>query len=334
VTRSTRFGVADERGQTLVFFVVILAGLVLVLALVIDVGAWLRTQRKLQTVADAAALAAVPELPFDQGAALAKADAYAQQNLPGVDLLPAPAFPDQSTITVAARHDVPGIFAPLAGILNVSVQATATARVEAPTSLHNLPADGPNALTTVTVDPSYVAPIVVNENTIDACLSIGSSCFGSPQTLNLDTGNRIGSSFGIANLGSSSSRFAFRSWVACNGCVGGTIDAGSSFAPLTRGTAGTGAVTAMNTLTGKTVIFPVFDDFDGSRYHIVGFSAFVVTSTFDGATNWQAQNSFTNCQPDCKVIDGYFVNYTTPGTLSTSPGSAQNFGVRVIGLTG
>ena len=48
-----------EHGQTLVLFVAILTGLVVLLAFVVDVGAWLGTKHRLQSVADSAALAAV-----------------------------------------------------------------------------------------------------------------------------------------------------------------------------------------------------------------------------------------------------------------------------------
>ena len=121
---------ADERGQSLVFFVILLVGLALMLALVVDVGSWLRAQRQTQSVTDAAALAGVQELPFDQASAAAHAIDIGQQNWPGV-AIDAPSFPDASTIEVAAHHDVPGFFSTLAGIFNVTVHARAEARVEA-----------------------------------------------------------------------------------------------------------------------------------------------------------------------------------------------------------
>src|SRR4030081_3705147 len=55
--------VREEHGQTLVLFVVLLTGLVVLLAFVVDVGAWLGTKHRLQSVADAAALAAIQSGP-------------------------------------------------------------------------------------------------------------------------------------------------------------------------------------------------------------------------------------------------------------------------------
>ena len=47
----------DESGQTLVFGMLALGTLIAVVALVLDVGSWMRAQRRAQSVADAAALA-------------------------------------------------------------------------------------------------------------------------------------------------------------------------------------------------------------------------------------------------------------------------------------
>jgi hypothetical protein len=92
----------------------------------------------------------------------------------------------------------------------------------------------------------------------------------------------------------------------------------------------------MNQTIGRRLILPVFDTFDGSAYHIVGFTAFVVTTTqFDGtqpAGNWQAESPL--CSPNCKVIHGYFTDYNLPASYgSAGGGTGQDFGVRAIGLT-
>ena len=78
----------DEDGQVIVFVVAILTVMIGIGALVIDGGSWFRTQRHLQTAADAAALAGVQNLPASTGTSQAVAIDYAQQNYAG---LPAPA---------------------------------------------------------------------------------------------------------------------------------------------------------------------------------------------------------------------------------------------------
>ena len=95
-----------------VFVAFILIALVGMAALVIDVGSWFHAQRKLQTAADAAALAGAQHLPTQQSTALTVALDYAQRNDSGI---PAPTvtFPNTATIHVAAKADTPGIFAPV-----------------------------------------------------------------------------------------------------------------------------------------------------------------------------------------------------------------------------
>jgi Flp pilus assembly protein TadG len=105
---------AAQDGQTFVFFVVLLGGLMLMLALVLDVGSWLQAQRRAQSVADAAALAGVQELPWQPGTsspptgAYAVAGNYASSNWPGVDTSGTTVAPTNDEITVVAkRSDVP-----------------------------------------------------------------------------------------------------------------------------------------------------------------------------------------------------------------------------------
>ena len=79
-----RASLGDQRGQILVLFAVFVFGLVLLLALVIDVGAWRRAQREAQIVADASALAGAHELPFDPAGAANAAHLYRDMNAPSV----------------------------------------------------------------------------------------------------------------------------------------------------------------------------------------------------------------------------------------------------------
>ena len=78
--------------------------------------------------------------------------------------------------------------------------------------------------------------------------------------------------------------------------------------PLTAGISGNGPANAMNQTSGRTLIFPVYDSLAGTSYHIVGFSAFVVTTTQFVATsppigppaNWQAEPRARPVQPDAR----------------------------------
>jgi hypothetical protein len=261
-------------------------------------------------------------------------DGWAQLT-PDVSL---PTSPPPSAVTITATHEAPIIGGALFNIGPFQQTATATAQVVLPTALPNPPF----------TNSAYITPIVVNE-----CIFAGncfggqvtSTCFSSPGChLNLDTDNRPNSLFGIAVIspGSSIGRSTFRRWMQCAGCAPGPIGTQAT-GPLSRGTSGSQALTGMNSTVGKTLIFPVFDNFDGTNYNIVGFSAFVVTTSSFWYTpggsgtpptgNWQPQSAA--CAPDCKVIDGYFLtNYTLPTRLVSNGGSgSQDFGVRAIALT-
>src|ERR671931_2225838 len=148
-TRFPRMGVAEqrrrsengcmrqlrrcERGQALVLMVLLMVALLGLATLVVDVGSWFRSQRQLQSTADAAALAGAQALPNRPGNASWLAQEYAQKNASdlssaeysiGSDLLA------NDRITVHVTRDAPGFFAKVFGIASVQVGATATAEAK------------------------------------------------------------------------------------------------------------------------------------------------------------------------------------------------------------
>ena len=90
----------DDSGQAFVFIAAILTALVGMAALVIDVGSWYQADRRLQTAADAAALAGAHELPESQSDARSVAEQYAQLNYAGMPV-PTVTFPDAGTLGAA-----------------------------------------------------------------------------------------------------------------------------------------------------------------------------------------------------------------------------------------
>jgi len=137
----------SERGQ--VFVLTALTALVLVgmTALVLDVGAWFRTKRRLQGTADAAALAGAQALPDNPGTAQSYALSYAGKNGGGVlaaDVKITNTKGANDTIFVEAQKKQPGFFSRALGVDVVDIHARAKAIVGVPSQ----------AL--------YVAPMVVN----------------------------------------------------------------------------------------------------------------------------------------------------------------------------
>ncbi len=107
MSAGARGNLRGEQGQTLVFFVLTMSVLFVMLALVVNVGAWLRAQREAQSVADTSALAAV----HDPANAAAVAQDYADQNWPEFVVTATPSGSStQATIAVEAKRDVPALF--------------------------------------------------------------------------------------------------------------------------------------------------------------------------------------------------------------------------------
>jgi len=364
----------DESGQALVLFVVSLAVLMGLLALVVDVGAWLGTHQKLQSIADGAALAAVEQPPpVDTSSITAGTSATVTLNTSNPNAAGLP-----TTASATATDAAPIIFGGVVGISSFNESATATAQSLPVSAVSNSDLVTNIANVPPATAPPFVAPIVVNQCVFQQmCVCIFTTdcanqnlpdCF-DPSVgcdLSLDTQDRTDSLFGIANIIGlvNPPNGTFANWMRCrpnalNRCAGGTagtkIQASQSQAPLSNGTSGNGAVSAMNTTRGNTLILPVFSAFQGppnNTYSLVGFSAFVVTTpTFSGTAgtgNWQNETVMTCGQANnqlccghaidapCKVIHGYFTQYNLPALFKNAllGGSGTgDYGVRGVGLT-
>lgn len=304
----------EARGQTLVFFVVLMGGLVLLLAFVLNVGAVANAQRQMQSLADGAALAGVQQLPFDPSAATVVAGQYG--SAPSTTLTPS--FPDGQSITVQASRPVSGLLLSL--VTTPTAQATATARIETAESLNNQDlkrVSSPNP-------KPYLVPLVVSQ--ARACSS--PSCFGpnSQQTLSLGSGNGSGDFGFMCQEGTCSARGRYRNtlrnWLECGKCLGQTYKSGygvraASFQAATAGRVGG----ALQSIENQTLIVPIYSTSSGSDYGISAFGAFVITDVpyWDNANGHQ--------------ITGYFTTYTVPEHLSDLENMSTNYGVSVIGLT-
>jgi hypothetical protein len=124
-----------DRGQAAVVTVVFLTVLIGLAAAVLDVGAWFRTQRQLQTAADASALAGAQALPENPAEGSALALEYAAKNGGGVTLdevLVTETEDPNDTIEVTAEQAAPGILASLFDIDSVNISARAKARSGVP----------------------------------------------------------------------------------------------------------------------------------------------------------------------------------------------------------
>jgi Flp pilus assembly protein TadG len=300
----------EEQGQSMVFFVVLMTGFVLMVALVVDVGMWLQARRSTQVVADAAALAGAQALQSSASPTDAVSE-YRRLNSSTTNVTIGPSGAD--SVHVTASRELPGLFSRLAEVAGVTANAQATARVGPPGVLSNDRLQG--------LGDVVITPLVIDES--DACAGAEPVCLGTEHTFVL------GRELGMMCPGTcSTSRLA--GWFSCPrqclggsfGSAGGTVDVPGAGRRAVRGPVSR----AVQSLDGRTVIVPLVAATGGSTYHIDGFGALVVT----GVT-WPRNTGNGDPDPD-RWIRGYFTTYRAPGALTTS-GGAVNYGVSVVGLT-
>ena len=302
----------NERGQAVVLMVISLAVLTGMAALVLDVGIWMRTDRRLQATADAAALAGAQKLPTDVAGAKALAQTYANQNggdVLGSDITVTTTYTSNDTISVRAAKTQSGIFSKILGINSANIKADAKARVDSPQQAQ------------------YVAPMVVycGHSLIQNCDGSHTPTFGVQTTMDFDKMGAPGA-FGMLNLDGG------------NGTPG-AVEEGNwilhgydKYLPLGMYRSDPGAKFssqnvngALDARVGSVLLFPVFKTLSGTgqnaQYEIIGWIGFYLTKeTTHG-------NSAT--------LEGYFTEYIAQGILAQSGSGAPNtFGVRSVQLVG
>jgi hypothetical protein len=304
--RSLLSRMRGDAGQVFVFVAVIITGLIGMAALVVDGGSWFHAQRKLQTAADAAALAGAQHLPTEQSTARTFALDYAQRNYSGI-LPPTVTFPDAATIDVAAKADTPGIFAPVlnAAFGIITVHANAQAKVFAPSQLKD------------------VAPIAVYKDY--ACIVTNPSCFGQKVVLGFDDDNPYDptkSKFGLLDLDRDGSAGTgdMKDWLT-NGFQD-YLPIDTIYPPANGEKNGIKTQLQDAATAHRTLLFPVYDTANTAGYHVIGWAAFVI----DDIGKWAGQEH---------ILTGHFVTFIATSLAAGNPitDPSKDFGVHVITLT-
>lgn len=301
--------VRSESGQVVPFTLVVMLGVLLgICALVMDVGAWFESGRKLQSVADAAALAAAQDLPAAPSTAVSDAQSYAQMN--GRPLTSSPVISSTSssndTVTISTTEQAPLFFARVLGINSVTVHARAVAQVSGASTI-----DGKGWQQEGTGEP---IPLVLPASAIPPA-----SQFGQEVSISWGAGYQLGSgNFGILDFSNGSDNGApkdIADWIT-NGYPG-TIGIGSYPGINGNKTMSSAVDDAMTNLAAghPTILLPVYTS-SGSTFQIAGWAAFKVDSWNKGSGDSTLTGSFTRLE-----------------TTVTGP-PAQYFGVGHLGLTG
>lgn len=131
--------IGSEKGQSLIMMLFGLAALVGMIALSVDVGAYLQERRALQTAVDAAALAGAADLPSASTLALSRAQDWATRNGIGNDdtltVNVTSTYATNDTINVSVTREVQSFFVRVLGGNSLEASASASARVGSPAGM-------------------------------------------------------------------------------------------------------------------------------------------------------------------------------------------------------
>ncbi len=307
------FARRDERGQAIVLMTLSLVVIMGMAALVLDVGNWFHTKRRLQGTADAAALAGAQQLPNDPSGAQSLALTYANKNggdVAGANITVTSTVLPNDTISVRARKDDPGFFSKVLGITSADIDARAKARVGPPTQAR------------------YVAPMVVScgHDLIQNCADNNVPTFGVQTKLDFDKMGAPGA-FGMLNLAggngtpgaSDEGEWILHGFDKYLGLGKYRSDPGAKFSS-------SNVSGALDDRIGTVLLFPVFKTLDGTgqnaEYDIIGWIGFRLTAVKVAGNN--------------ATLTGYFTEYIAQGILASSGGGpsgpSSTWGVKSIQL--
>ncbi len=303
----------NERGQAIVLMTLSLVVILGMAALVLDVGNWFHTKRRLQGTADAAALAGAQQLPNDPSGAQAMALSYANKNggdVAGANITVTSTVLPNDTISVRARKTAPGFFSGVLGISSADIDARAKARVGPP------------------VQARYVAPMVVycGHDLIQNCNDNHVPTFGVKTTMDFDKMGAPGA-FGMLNLAGGNGAVGAKEegdWILKGfdqylGLGLYRSDPGAKFESSTVGA-------ALDARIGTVLLFPVFKTLNGNgqnaEYDIIGWIGFHLDS-------WSVHGHTAQ-------LKGYFTEFIAQGILASSGGGgsgpSSTWGVKSIQL--
>jgi Flp pilus assembly protein TadG len=303
---------ADERGATAVLLSLLMVPMLGFAAIAVDIGALYAERARLQTAADAAALAVAADCARGAcGDMQATAQAMVTANVGAADSAPPVLGTDPNSVTVTGRTPTEHWFAPVLGHDSTAVSATATVAWGAP-------GGGTAALPLVfswcewSAQTGGALPSTTTERTILLPKTSDTGCTGPSNTFLsggfgwLDTGghtctatSRVGGWF-TSETGNNPSK----------GCQPGDLDA----------------------LLGKTVLLPVFDEVSGNgssgEYHVYGYVAFKLTGYY-----FAGQYKGTKaCGGSDRCIKGYFTRFVEPSDAFFYDSTAPSMGAWVLRL--
>jgi hypothetical protein len=307
------FARRDERGQAIVLMTLSLVVIMGMATLVLDVGSWYHTKRRLQGTADAAALAGAQLLPNDSSGAQSQALVYANKNggdVAGANITVTSTVLPNDTISVRARKTDPGIFSSLFGIASADIDARAKARVGPPQAVR------------------YVAPMVVycGHDLIQNCGLDHQPTFNVGTTLDFDPMGAPGA-FGMLNLSGGSGTPGSSEeadWILKG--FDKYLEPGKYRSDPGAKFESSNIADALDARIGTILLFPVFKNLDdggqNAQYEIIGWIGFHLESY--------------RVHGHSASLTGYFTEFIAQGILAASGGGgsgpSSTWGVKSIQL--
>ena len=310
--RRMRDRLSGERGAAAVVIALLLVPLLGFAAIAVDVGALYAERARLQTAADAAALAVARDCAMGEcGDMQATAQELVSANVGPAAAAPPELGTDPSTVTVTGSNPTEHWFAPIIGFESTQVSATATVAWGAP-------GGGTAALPLIFSLCEFNAqtggglPSTTVERTIFFPKTSDTGCTG-PDGLFVPGG------FGWLTTGGASCKAESR--------AGGIVDSEPGNNPSQGCQPGD-----FSALQGRTVLLPIFDDYglQGSNawYHVHGYAAFTITGYhFAGQYKWNSP-----CGGDDRCIRGYFTQYVEPSDAFFYDSTAPSMGAWILRL--
>ena len=310
----------SDAGQTMGFVAIALTFLLGMTALVLDIGAWVRADRHLQSVVDAAVLAGAQALPREPGEAVKLAQSYADSNDGNGTLTELAVFKDMATndsIRATATREVPGFFSQVLKIKSMTVRASAAARASTPAAA------------------KWVAPIAVSEKHPMLHCTAPGKCdpeFHETTTIDLVNLHKPGGSdaagaFGLINLVKGDKGTVGEStiakWVDTGFDETMTTGVYNSVPSAMFNASGFRSALEGRIAAGTEMYFPIYRSLvksgSNAEYEIVGWIPFVVTKIIGGG--------------DSSTIEGYFKTGIVEGVPGDATTGTPDFGTYTVSLT-
>jgi Flp pilus assembly protein TadG len=303
----------DERGAAAVLFALVLVPMLGFTAIAVDIGSIYAERSRLQTAADAAALAVAQDCARGNcGDMQATANAMVAANDPNVATAPPVLSSSPLSVTVSGNKPTRHWFAPVLGIDSTQVRASATVA-------WGEPGAGTAVLPLTFSWCEFSAqtggglPSGTTVRTIYFTKTSGTGCTGP-------SGNAVPGGFAYIDT------------------TGGKCQAASSRGGLSSSSTGNSAPsscqpTDFSAWVGRTVLLPLYDQAGSTGtnawYHVYAYAGFELTGYFLGG---QYKTSPAPCSGNARCIAGYFTRFVDLSDRFTYTNDGPDTGASILRL--